>query len=338
MKIKVSVIVPCFNASKTIRKCVESIFSQVYTNWELILVDDGSTDNTAEICSQIAEIDSRVKFIRKKNGGVSSARNVGLKHVTGDYVLFLDSDDYLSEECFCAIDNKNVDILFFGILLFSDNGKVEKWSDVPNLVIEDVNDRQMFIKEYLVTDLFRSPCGKFFREDKIKNFSFNENMKLGEDTDFVIRVVNDCNSFESVSNYYYCCTDHRQVGPVKYRMSPEKSALHLRQIILSYKQLGVKSLEFEKLMFKIFYSVLDQNVDAKMWYKNPLVIEFEKKYLDVNDYSFYENYMYSKSPYSFIYGGILKRLFKHPKHCVLFINSLGSRGMLRPLFLQNIFY
>ena len=94
-KYKISVIVPCYNAEKYLKKCVDSILDQSYKNIELILVDDGSKDNTAAICDNYALKDNRVKVIHKENGGASSARNAGLKTATGDYVAFADSDDWM---------------------------------------------------------------------------------------------------------------------------------------------------------------------------------------------------------------------------------------------------
>lgn len=90
----VSIIVPCYKVEKYLHTCIESILHQSYTNWELILVDDGSPDRCGEICDEYAKIDDRIKVIHKKNGGVSSARNAGLDITSGEYVSFLDSDDF----------------------------------------------------------------------------------------------------------------------------------------------------------------------------------------------------------------------------------------------------
>ena len=92
---KISVIVPVYKAEKVLRKCVDSILAQTYTDLEVILVDDGSPDSSSVICDQYAEKDNRVKVLHKENGGVSSARNVGLDIATGDYCTFVDSDDFI---------------------------------------------------------------------------------------------------------------------------------------------------------------------------------------------------------------------------------------------------
>ena len=94
---KVSVIVPVFNAEKTLHRCVDSILTQTYSNFELILIDDGSQDQSGSICDDYAKIDERVTVVHKENGGPSSSRNKGLNICSGDYVCFVDADDRVEE-------------------------------------------------------------------------------------------------------------------------------------------------------------------------------------------------------------------------------------------------
>lgn len=113
-KPEVSIIVPVYNAERFLKECVESVLAQSFTDWELLLVDDGSTDISGEICRHYSELDKRIKVITKPNGGLSSARNAGLDKAAGDYVFFLDSDDELyphSISCLYDIaENYNVDL------------------------------------------------------------------------------------------------------------------------------------------------------------------------------------------------------------------------------------
>lgn len=95
MSVKISIIVPVYNAEKTLHKCVDSIINQSYKDWELLLVDDGSIDRSALICDDYVKQDKRIKVFHKQNGGVSSARNVGLDNVKGEWVSFIDSDDWV---------------------------------------------------------------------------------------------------------------------------------------------------------------------------------------------------------------------------------------------------
>ncbi len=114
-KSKISVIVPIYNVEKYLDKCIQSIINQTYTNLEIILVDDGSPDNCGEICEQYAKNDSRIKVIHKENGGLADARNFGIDQMTGDYVAFVDSDDYIHpqmyERMMDVMEQKNADIV-----------------------------------------------------------------------------------------------------------------------------------------------------------------------------------------------------------------------------------
>lgn len=333
----VSIIVPCYNTSSTIQRCVESVIIQTNISWELILVDDGSKDETGVICDRYSSQDTRIKVIHKTNGGVSSARNTGLRNATGDYVMFLDSDDYLHKDCLLLIQNEDVDILFFGIKLVGD-GYTRNWYDTPSLVAKNDEEKRKLLQQYLTTDMFRSPCGKFFRREIAVQYSFNEKMKLGEDTDYVLRVVKNCTDFVSYNKYYYMCEDHSVVFSEKYKMHPGDSAYNLRQIINSYRELAVSFDEFERLMFKIFFSVVDIKRDKKEWYQDSIVQQLEKKYLFTFEPPFRDKYNFIKNSENRFLNYFFQLLFTSPTKCIKYIDYTGSLGLIRPLVLQKLFY
>lgn len=128
----ISIIVPVYKVEPYISTCVDSILSQKYTNWKLILVDDGSPDNCPSICDKYVKIDSRISVIHKENAGVSSARNVALDIIDGDYVTFVDGDDYIHPNCLCDcikhITNYDADLVQFGCVKGNDNYYYEKHS------------------------------------------------------------------------------------------------------------------------------------------------------------------------------------------------------------------
>ena len=115
---KISVIVPAYNAEKYLRRCIDSILVQTFTDFELLLVNDGSIDRTDTICNEYAVKESRIRVFHKKNGGVSSARNLGLDNAKGKYVMFVDSDDYMlsdmSELMISTLNAKNADLVICG--------------------------------------------------------------------------------------------------------------------------------------------------------------------------------------------------------------------------------
>lgn len=120
----ISVIIPVYNSEKYLKECVDSVLAQTYKNYEILLIDDGSIDNSLSICNEYAKADSHVKVFHKENGGASSARNVGLDQALGKYIFFLDSDDYIKEDTFekmikTAVDEK-VDLVFCEAEAFDD--------------------------------------------------------------------------------------------------------------------------------------------------------------------------------------------------------------------------
>ena len=129
----ISVIVPIYNVEKYLQKCVDSIINQTYKSLEIILVDDGSLDNCPKMCDDYAKKDSRIKVVHKENGGLSDARNVGMEVVTGEYVSFIDSDDYISLDFYetllqTMIDNDS-DIVECSVVKFYENEKFDEYSD-----------------------------------------------------------------------------------------------------------------------------------------------------------------------------------------------------------------
>ena len=124
MESLISVIVPVYNVENYLDKCIESIVNQTYKNLEIILVDDGSLDSSSKICDEWAVKDNRIKVIHKTNGGVSSARNEGLKNANGDFIAFVDSDDWLELNMYEKLISKqketNTDIVFSGYNMIID--------------------------------------------------------------------------------------------------------------------------------------------------------------------------------------------------------------------------
>lgn len=126
--IKFSIIVPVYNVENFVQQCIESILAQSYTEFELIVIDDGSTDSSGFICEKAAEEDNRIRVIHQKNAGLSAARNTGMKYMTGQYVIFIDSDDFLNNNLFlyniaAKLQKENVDILQLSYSNCDENGK-----------------------------------------------------------------------------------------------------------------------------------------------------------------------------------------------------------------------
>ena len=156
---KVSFIIPVYNAEKCLSKCLESIVSLSFIDWEVIIVDDGSKDSSAAICETYAEKDSRIKLFHKINGGVSSARNFGLEKASGEYVTFVDSDDFVNEDYLSFFNGKEVneDVVFSSYRLV--NG--EEKNKIPfGVSIHEKKEVVDFVSKYLYSKHIMAPWGK----------------------------------------------------------------------------------------------------------------------------------------------------------------------------------
>ncbi|MBR5438689.1 MAG: glycosyltransferase family 2 protein [Clostridia bacterium] len=194
----ISVIVPVYNVQKYLPRCIESVLNQTYKNFELILVDDGSPDNCGAICDEYAKKDDRIKVIHKQNGGVSSARNAGIKIAQGEFINFIDSDDWIPNDSLENMINlqkeNNVDLVCCTYERHLPNNKIVsvKFCD-KFLNIEKVDHEEINI---LLSDLFRGPWTKLYKSSiiKVNNILFEENVKIGEDTIFVYSYLNKSKS------------------------------------------------------------------------------------------------------------------------------------------------
>lgn len=161
----VSVVVPIYNVEQYLDRCIQSIQSQTYENLEIILVDDGSPDNCGKICDQYASKDQRVRVIHKKNGGLSDARNAGVKIATGKYLLFIDSDDFVAEDLVQktveSAEEYHSDIVLFDYKRLESDGAVEICSMI------NIPENQGFYMKDFPQILFKaiSACNKLFRKD-----------------------------------------------------------------------------------------------------------------------------------------------------------------------------
>lgn len=187
----ISIIIPVYNAEKYINRCIKSIVNQSYQELEIIVVNDGSTDDSLSICATLAMQDNRIKVISQDNGGVSKARNTGLRLAKGEYVMFLDSDDYmLPEMCKTMLDvlcSKQADCIICGI----QEPKDSMWCSKKNIDYSTLTDFKRDFTYQLNTELL-SPCwNKIFKKQLITNL-FNEDISFGEDLIFDLEYLNNC--------------------------------------------------------------------------------------------------------------------------------------------------
>lgn len=202
----ISIIVPVYNVEKYLKKCVYSILNQSYKNLEVILVNDGSTDNSGKICDELSREDSRINVYHKDNGGLSDARNYGVAKANGEYVGFVDSDDYIDqymyENLYKAIRKYNTQIAECGITRVYKNNKLRPHYDGEEYSL--VVDREGYLKEYLENrKVYGAAVCKLLSIDLAKVLKFPDG-KVYEDVFYTLELLKKVDKYTLISgNYYY---------------------------------------------------------------------------------------------------------------------------------------
>lgn len=266
----VSIIIPVYKVEKYIEKCMQSLLDQTYENFEALVVDDGSPDNSITLAKELVGDDPRFIFLEKENGGQGSARNLGLDHAKGDYITFLDSDDSYTAEMLQVVVNEfakedDIDVLTFGINYVDEDNKIlfTKLSDTSYL---NTNEDILLVNQ-TTTRFF---WDKVYKRNTLSQHRFSSSIKTFEDVDLIYQVLYKC-SIKNISSCLYNYTQRE--GSTMYSLPPtfiqDKSA-----IARNAKEFLVKHNIFEENQgyYQIFY--LDE-----MFYKPLLRISrYSKNY------------------------------------------------------------
>lgn len=226
---KVSIIVPVYKAEQYLHRCVDSILAQTFTDWELILVDDGSPDHSGAICDEYAALDARFKVIHKENGGVSSARNVALGRITGEWLTFVDSDDCLYSNTLQrwveVAEKNNLDLIQCHF------NREYKEGQVAGDEIEVMSATQYADTEKYLTCVW----GTLFKTSIVKEHTlrFDEKVRLGEDQIFLLNLMQYCKRIQRIGDVLYFYRDNEQSAvnnpKPEYEMTSVKAFKELKR-------------------------------------------------------------------------------------------------------------
>lgn len=229
--IDISVVIPVYNAEETLVRTVDSVLLQEGCSFEVILVDDGSTDGSGDLCEDIASKEDCIRVIRKSNGGVSSARNAGIKASKGSFIMFVDADDMIKPGTFRKMYEPGCDFIIAGFEKVVAGKVSETYRPVAGMFNGDVEiarflDKTMTEKECY---LLNSPCFKLFRRSILehRSISFVEGLSYAEDKVFVMTYLTEVSSVKSVSEIVYSYILKK--GSLSWDM---KSDRHLSQVFL----------------------------------------------------------------------------------------------------------
>ena len=304
----VSIIVPVYNTDKYLKRCIDSILSQKYTDFELLLIDDGSTDRSGAICDEYAKMDSRIRVFHKVNGGVSSARNLGLEHAQGEWVAFVDSDDRVSAfylynllyHC-CNVDL----VISYAEFVYSDN--TSRKENYNSRIISDNYD-VLFVENDL--NWHTSPWSKLFKKKLCNDLRFIEGMHIGEDLVFLYSYMLRCkNIFVSNDTDYFYYTENqatltKRVNPLNEEMlAYDNVNVSVQELIKAKGITTTKALS--KLGWIIAYYV--RRVLNAIYYDGDVkTFECRIKYIKSIDIEKYIKYIEISSPKEYIYKNLLK--------------------------------
>lgn len=211
MKHKISIIIPCYNQAAYLNKCLSSIQSQIHENWECFLIDDGSLDNTKEIAENWAQKDARFIYFYKENGGVSSARNLGIDKSSGEFIYFLDSDDYLFDELVFQnfaneMSEEAIDVINANFHFVDEKGALSFGAEKETIHQIQTLENEEILKNYILKNISGIGCNKMFRKNFLneKKFRFNEKMHYSEDFMFLLNVFSKARKMVNIPAYTYC--------------------------------------------------------------------------------------------------------------------------------------
>lgn len=284
--IKISVIVPIYNTEKYLHRCVDSILNQTFRDFELILVDDGSTDSSSEICEEYAKNDGRVKVIHKENGGSVIARKEGLNESAGEYIIFIDSDDYIS--------NNMLEVLLEG----TNNGKYDlvlcNYKEINNYKEIIRNNKECKSNTEYIINIIEGNIGAYLwnklikRDLFAKHVKFNEGYDMWEDMQISIQLFFYAKSIKILkteSLYFYNCTNNASITSTKGRKKIDSMVSNLIFIenFLENNSIAPTSiLENRKIYCKLL--MIKNVIGAAYWRKTFPEINFlilKKKYVPI---------------------------------------------------------
>ena len=302
---KVSIIVPVFNVAPYLEESISSILSQSFTDYELLIVDDGSTDGSYEICDQLAEKDSRIRVFHKENGGVSSARNLGLKNAEGEWICFVDSDDILLPHGLQTMMDgvsEDVDLVLAGYYEWEGKTLQQDTSGCGNAGI--IDPYQALLMMYPFTDYpyMGFAWGKLFRRSLIgkNNLLFDERIVIKEDTLFVVEYICGIHHlvyYTPIPIYNYIKLPTGAMGGLNLAYNPNyltsfDAAVRMNQQVHQLPGISKalsKAAKFEVVnrVYRVYGHMLSNGVDDK-----PLVTELKRRAIREVGRGYYWEYQF----------------------------------------------
>ena len=343
----ISIVIPVYNAEKYLGGCLNSIQNQTYKNFEVILVNDGSIDHSETICKEFVEVDTRFRYFLKVNGGASSARNFGLDHVTGDFITFIDADDWVDENHLEVLINNikenNSDMAVSSIKKF-DNVSSFEFRVYSNQEKYLLNYNKLNREEFLVilpklihaSNSYKIAVSKLFKKELVSDVRFDESIIYGEDLEFFFKLYVNINSISYVDEVTYIYRLHDESSSSKF------GQLHMEQELAIYKKMYEKIEELDLPTIHYYTTISDLLEFRRDYLENRVLFNEYLKFLEIKERSVtYPKDLisvivpiYNVSPYlRLCLESIEKQTYQHFE--VLLIND-GSRDNSKDICLEFV--
>ena len=294
-QVRFSIIVPVYNCESFIKECIESVIDQTYADFELILVDDGSRDNSLKICNEYSNVDSRISVFHKNNEGQLATRLFGINKAANEFLVFLDSDDTLDKKCLQTIkeylEEYSPDCLVFGLQRVLDGNVISKWTEIDGKICL-VNQKSEFIKKVILNEEYNSVCRKVLKKSLINRIVFPEeffSIRHGEDLLQSILYLQVCNKVLFIPE----CLYNYRVNPNSVQQTWNQSNYHVDftvpetvyQIVTSNNLLDDKSLnEFQAYLCYL----LTHDIEMILRFNVPTRQKI-KYFEEIKNTSYYQN-------------------------------------------------
>ena len=273
-----SVIIPVHNTEQYLPFCIESVLNQSFPDFELLLIDDGSSDRSGLICDEFADEDSRIRVIHQENGGVCSARNKGIEVSRGQFIVFIDADDYIDNHHLNHLLSSDSDLVLTGVQKFGANSNGIIPQKTSSFTIDELP--YYWNTPPRMNYLYCFSCSKRFRGDVIRNngIRFNESLFFSEDLCFNMSYYSFANSFTELPFADYMYRIESISRDEKFKMNASQLIQHYEQLDSCFQQLydriGKESLSFVqdntnlRLMRKFYYYLMQDSIDFSTFVQN----------------------------------------------------------------------
>lgn len=314
MRMLLSIIIPIYNVEKYIKECLDSILMQKnMTDVEILCIDDGSTDNSGNICDIYGKIDSRIKVFHKKNEGVAATRNFGLSKAKGDYIAWIDPDDYIENNWYVSIEpllKKNIDIIFFDYMILKDKKKkIINYYSKSKFI-----GKEFFLKEIILDEKMKSQLWHKIFKRKIMEGILFPNIKVMEDYMILPEIVLRSKTIYYLSKaiYIYRIRENSLTAEINF----EKSYMYYinakkRYQYLLKQKINVSKLGYLKYALSVYIQYLKIKKDVRENYKNFFTeckYELDKNKKEIIEMMFIKSSKIIKIKFMLYYFNLLKVL------------------------------